>query len=435
MNKTLSKLFTDENSDEGARKKQITLFIVSVIIFIGGFTGIFLLAFQEEEKIPFSLEDNKIKISDVTKAAKAEDRWLEIAEKKLQDVDKFEDSLKRLQDEIKKLNDKVILLQSKNEELIDHKSIVDGYYQEMASLKQQIQQLRNDKGRTSRNDSNLPLQQPQIILPNQVKDTPASTKSPSLPFGSSSNTQATSNGSSILDVSFGLEGSKGDFEYFNINEYLPAGSYVSAVVISGVDASVGISSQQDPRPVLFRIDGKAKSALHNNDEIEVGVDGCIVTGAASGDLSSEKVFVRLLKMTCANGTDTVIETNVKGYASAVGKAGVRGNVVSREGDLVIKSFFAGLAGGVGSGVSQRLTTPATIIGGVATTETTTKDILGMGLGKGVESSADRVAEYLIERAEQYQPVITIPAGIEVELVFHEGVYLDGRKKEILNAKK
>jgi len=429
MNKTLAKLFTDEKSDEGARKKQVLLLIVSSIIFIGGFILIFLLSFQEEEKIPFSLDDSKIQISDVTSGAKAEDRWIELAEKKLQDVDKFQESLNRLEAENKKLSDKLIQLQSKNEELVDHKSIVDGYYKEITSLKQQIHQIRNTKSRGGVNNTKS---QPQIILPNQVKDTSSPV---SVPFKTASASQSDMGGSSILDVSFDLQGSKGDFEYFNTKEYLPAGSYVSAVVISGVDASVGISSQQDPRPVLFRIDGKAKSALHNNDEIKVGVDGCIVTGAASGDLSSEKVFVRLLKMTCANGIETVIESNVKGYASAVGKAGVRGNVISREGDLVIKSFFAGLAGGVGNGVSQRLTTPATIVGGVATTETSTKDILGMGLGKGVESSADRVAEYLIERAEQYQPVITIPAGLEVEIVFHEGVYLDGRKKEILNAKK
>ena len=38
---------------------------------------------------------------------------------------------------------------------------------------------------------------------------------------------------------------------------------------------------------------------------------------------------------------------------------------------------------------------------------------------------DRLADYMIDRAEQYQPVISIPANIDVELVFIEGVALDG----------
>jgi conjugal transfer pilus assembly protein TraB len=34
-----------------------------------------------------------------------------------------------------------------------------------------------------------------------------------------------------------------------------------------------------------------------------------------------------------------------------------------------------------------------------------------------------VSKYLIERAEQYQPVIEMPTGINVEIVFLEGVFI------------
>jgi conjugal transfer pilus assembly protein TraB len=34
-----------------------------------------------------------------------------------------------------------------------------------------------------------------------------------------------------------------------------------------------------------------------------------------------------------------------------------------------------------------------------------------------------VSKYLIERAEQYQPVVEMPTGIEVEVVFLDGVYV------------
>ena len=41
-----------------------------------------------------------------------------------------------------------------------------------------------------------------------------------------------------------------------IGSWLPAGAYAEAVVLAGVDASVGVSSQGDPRPVLLQPDGQ-----------------------------------------------------------------------------------------------------------------------------------------------------------------------------------
>jgi len=38
-----------------------------------------------------------------------------------------------------------------------------------------------------------------------------------------------------------------------------------------------------------------------------------------------------------------------------------------------------------------------------------------------------VSKYLIERAEQYQPVVEMPTGIEVEIVFLDGVFVRNSK--------
>ena len=42
-------------------------------------------------------------------------------------------------------------------------------------------------------------------------------------------------------------------------------------------------------------------------------------------------------------------------------------------------------------------------------------------------AADTVSKYLIERAEQYQPIVEMPTGIEVEVVFLDGVYVRNSK--------
>ncbi len=207
-----------------------------------------------------------------------------------------------------------------------------------------------------------------------------------------------------------------------LESWLPAGSYADAVVLAGVDASVGVTSQGDPRPVLLRLTGPARSAAEGGETLEVDVEGCTVTGAAYGDLSSEKVYVRLRTLTCAGSApETVIETEVAGFVAGSGKVGVRGPVVSREGALVEKAFLAGLVSGAGETAANALQPKASGEDGAASLE----DLGRAGLGAGAGSAGRRVADYLIRRAEQYQPVIQLQTGTRVTAVFIEGARIDG----------
>ena len=217
----------------------------------------------------------------------------------------------------------------------------------------------------------------------------------------------------------------------SVARWLPAGAHAEAVVLAGVDASAGVSSQGDPRPVLFRIVAPAWTAAPSGSgdgaALRVDIAGCTVTGAAHGDLSSEKVYARFRTMTCA-GTrpGTVIETPVAGFVAGSGKTGVRGPVVSREGALVEKAFLAGLVSGVGQGVASAFQPQAVATGGsAAVANTGLSDIGRAGLGAGAASAGRKVADYMIRRAEQYQPVIQLRAGTRVTLVFLEGARIGG----------
>ncbi|MDE0050710.1 MAG: TraB/VirB10 family protein, partial [Rhodospirillales bacterium] len=205
----------------------------------------------------------------------------------------------------------------------------------------------------------------------------------------------------------------------DIGAWLPAGSHAEAIVLAGVDASAGVSSQGDPRPVLLRIVGPAWTAAQDGTALAVDIDGCTATGAAHGDLSSEKVYARLRTLTCAaDAPGTVVETNVAGFVAGAGKTGVRGPVVSREGALVEKAFLAGLVSGIGEGVSSAFAPQAVATGtGAAVANTGLDDIGRAGLGSGASSAGRKVADYLIRRAEQYQPVIQLQAGTRVTVVF------------------
>ena len=214
----------------------------------------------------------------------------------------------------------------------------------------------------------------------------------------------------------------------DLGAWLPAGSHAEAVVLAGVDASAAVSSQGDPRPVLLRITSPAWTAAEGGTALSVDIEGCTVTGAAHGDLSSEKVYARLRTLTCAGDVPgTVLETQVAGFVAGAGKTGVRGPVVSREGALVEKAFLAGMVSGLGEGVSGAFAPQAVATGtGAAVANTGIADIGRAGLGAGARSAGSKVADYLIRRAEQYQPVIQLQAGTRVTVVFIEGAWLDGR---------
>ena len=197
--------------------------------------------------------------------------------------------------------------------------------------------------------------------------------------------------------------------------WLPAGSHAEAVVLAGVDASAGISSQGDPRPVLLRLTGPAWTAAPGADggtALSVDIAGCTVTGAAHGDLSSEKVYVRLRTMTCAApasgaavGPGSVVETEVAGFVAGSGKTGVRGPVVSREGALIEKAFLAGLVSGVGQGVSGAFQPQAVATGGAAAVANT--GLGDIGRARPRRGCGERRAE---GRRLHDPPRRTVPAG-------------------------
>jgi conjugal transfer pilus assembly protein TraB len=209
----------------------------------------------------------------------------------------------------------------------------------------------------------------------------------------------------------------------DLRSYIPAGSYAPATIISGVDASTGVVSRDNPVPVLARINGPAVTASAGNAAgRQINITGCTVLGSAMGDLSSERVYVRLTSMTCIGKGDQVIETQVAGLVAGSGKAGVRGNVVSREGNLVSNAAIAGALGGFADALSSAASIStanegAETLGGVM-------GAAGAGMAGGAgTNAAQTLADYYIKRAEQYQPVVSLYAGTEVEVVFMEGVSL------------
>jgi conjugal transfer pilus assembly protein TraB len=202
-------------------------------------------------------------------------------------------------------------------------------------------------------------------------------------------------------------------------EFLPAGSFVTAALLAGLDAPTGGLAKTNPQPVLLSLldQGQLPNRFRSR------VKDCFVTAAGYGDLASERAYLRLEKLACVLRDGTVIELGTQGYVVGEdGKAGLRGRVVSKQGRLIALSLVSGVASGIGDAVSQSFTSISTNpLGSVQTVNP--EAIAQYGVGQGFAKALDRIAEWYLDRANEIYPVIEVDSGRVVEVVLTDGLDL------------
>ncbi|MDU1355514.1 MAG: TrbI/VirB10 family protein, partial [Citrobacter freundii] len=124
-------------------------------------------------------------------------------------------------------------------------------------------------------------------------------------------------------------------------------------------------------------------------------------------------------ISCIKG-DKTIDQPIAGHVSFMGKNGIKGEVVMRNGKILGWAWGAGFVDGIGQGI-ERASQPAVGLGATATLGA--GDVLKMGFGGGASKGSSTLSEYYIKRSEQYHPVIPIGAGNEVTVVFQDGFQL------------
>ena len=203
--------------------------------------------------------------------------------------------------------------------------------------------------------------------------------------------------------------------------YLPSGAFTRAVLLGGLDAPTGGQAQRNPQPVLLRL---ADNAILPN-QFRARVKECFIVGAGYGDVSSERAYIRTESLSCVTRDGTAIDVPVKGYvAGEDGKAGMRGRLVSKQGQILANALLAGVASGIGHAFTQSSTTLSVSPLGTTSSVDPGKQ-LEAGLGTGVGKALDRLAQYYISLAEKVFPVIEIDAGRTVDVVLTQGIALQG----------
>ncbi len=203
-------------------------------------------------------------------------------------------------------------------------------------------------------------------------------------------------------------------------EFIPAGSFVRVAMLNGADVPTGGQAQSNPLPVALHVLDAA--SLANKHQLDI--KDCRFIAAAWGDLSSERMMGRTESLTCIINGETV-EMDVKGQIIGEdGKAGVRGRLVTKQGQLLANALFAGALSGVGKAFSQSAS--ITTAGGGGVTQIPDSKKIGQAVaGEGVGSAANMLAQYYLKAADKLFPVLETDGGRTVEVLITKGAVYKG----------
>ncbi len=200
--------------------------------------------------------------------------------------------------------------------------------------------------------------------------------------------------------------------------WLPSGSFMKAVTLSGLDAPTSGGSQSEPYPVLLGITDL--SVLPNR--FRMNLRECFIIGAGYGNLSDERAYIRTETLSCVRSDGAVVDISLKGHVVGEdGKLGMRGRLVSKQGQKIAMALVAGMLGSFGDAFRPQTASVLQLDpskSGVFRHDPV--DILQAGALGGAGSALNRVADYYLKMADKVFPIIEVDAGREVEVIVLKG---------------
>jgi conjugal transfer pilus assembly protein TraB len=201
--------------------------------------------------------------------------------------------------------------------------------------------------------------------------------------------------------------------------YIPAGTVVRAVMLSGVDAPAGGQAAQNALPVILRLIDNASLPNFFRAQLK----NCRMIGKASGELSTERAHISIESLSCVNEDGQAIDVAIKASVFGEdGKPGLRGVIVERNGRALANATLAALGSGIGNVFKAQSTNTTTTLTGQVETIPDAK-LFKAGFGEGMAKAFERISQYYLKVADQIFPAIEIDSGRTVDVTFLKGAPL------------
>lgn len=195
------------------------------------------------------------------------------------------------------------------------------------------------------------------------------------------------------------------------DDLLLTGTFAKATLLNGVEAPTGGQANGNPMPLLMQLTDSAVLPNRYRSDLK----RCFVTATATGDLSSERVLVRLDRLSCVTDDADTIDVKLTGYVTGEdGKTGLKARVVTRSGQAIANALLVGTLSGLGEAVSIAAQDSSTNFAGTVTHSV--HNPWRAGIGAGMQDALDRIADYYLKLADKIFPVLEVDAGRTVDIV-------------------
>jgi conjugal transfer pilus assembly protein TraB len=204
--------------------------------------------------------------------------------------------------------------------------------------------------------------------------------------------------------------------------FIPAGSLIQGILMSGVDAPTDKDAQSEPHPVLVRV--KKEAILPNRFRLDIRE--CVIIGAAYAKLNTSRAYIRSEKISCIRNDGGVIETSLKAYAVGEdGKVGMPGHIISKQGTVIARSILAGTLEGFANAFRPEEVPVIvdTTSGNKLFQKTSAGDVGTIAGYNGLATGLGKASEYYQKIAEDLYPVVEISGGRNIEFILTSGTSL------------
>jgi conjugal transfer pilus assembly protein TraB len=199
---------------------------------------------------------------------------------------------------------------------------------------------------------------------------------------------------------------------------VPAGSYVKAMLMTGVEAPEGKTY-----PVLLQLD----YAYIVPNKHRVDLSGCFMIAKSQGDLSTERVQMQANKLSCVSKEGRMFEREVNGFIAddKDNSFAVMGSVNSKQDRVAAMAFLSSVVKGVGSALqqAQSSTQMSSSLGGQASATNVSGSQAAYIAGGGASEAASMVTQWYLKQAQNLLPTINIGSGQDVWVIMQDTVKL------------
>lgn len=195
---------------------------------------------------------------------------------------------------------------------------------------------------------------------------------------------------------------------------LPAGSFVKARIVSGVEANT-----LEPYPVLLQLE----YAFTGPNKSKVDLSNCFMIAKARANLSTERVIMETETLSCVGASGEHFKSSAKGYTAGEDSTfGSTGVLISKQGQVMLAAVLASIAKNAGEAVATAQQT--TTVAGYDRAQTATNvtgNKAAFIAGRATIDGAAMIAQWYLDYAKQLVPSIGIGSGQTVHVVMLETI--------------